>query len=116
MARAVAVSPAPAAVKTTAAVGENAGERQHDPVAGANRENDEARWRPVLGLPALLTVDLPLPDFTIADLLQLAPGSVARTGWRVTRDVPLRVNGIVIGWSEFEAVGNRLAVRLTELA
>jgi flagellar motor switch/type III secretory pathway protein FliN len=116
MASALAVNPAPASVKTTFAVGENAGEQPQDPAAGTDRENDEARWRPVLGLPAQLTVDLPLPDFTIADLLQLAPGSVARTGWRVTRDVPLRVNGIVIGWSEFEAVGNRLAVRLTELA
>jgi flagellar motor switch/type III secretory pathway protein FliN len=34
----------------------------------------------------------------------------------VRRDVPLRVNGNVIGWSEFEVVGDTLAVRLTELA
>ncbi len=39
-----------------------------------------------------------------------------KTGWRVARDVPLRVNDTLIGWSEFEAVGNRLAVRLTEVA
>jgi flagellar motor switch/type III secretory pathway protein FliN len=116
MASAVAVNRAQASVKTASVVAESPGERQQEPAAAADLGNDEARWRPVLGLPAQLTVDLPLPDFTIADLLQLAVGSVARTGWRVARDVPLRVNGIVIGWSEFEAVGNRLAVRLTELA
>jgi flagellar motor switch/type III secretory pathway protein FliN len=41
---------------------------------------------------------------------------VVRTNWQAVRDVPLRVNGALIGWSEFEVVGNRLAVRVTELA
>ena len=77
---------------------------------------EEARWRPVLGLPCLLTLELTLPRFTVADLLKLRTGSVVGTNWHVARDVPLRVNGTLIGWSEFEVVGNRLAVRLTELA
>ncbi len=79
-------------------------------------ESEELRWRPALALPCQLTVDLPLPHFNVSDLLQLKVGSVVPTNWRLTRDVPLRVNGTLIGWSEFEVVGNRLAVRLTELA
>jgi flagellar motor switch/type III secretory pathway protein FliN len=84
---------------------------------GAQRESaDELRWKPVLELPCDLLVDLPLPNFRIADLLKLRPGSVIDAQWRVGRDVPLRLNGALIGWIEFEVMGDRLAVRLTELA
>jgi flagellar motor switch/type III secretory pathway protein FliN len=79
-------------------------------------ENDEQRWRPALQLPCQLTVELALPSFKVADFLKLRPGSVVGTGWRVTHDVPLRINGILIGWGEFEGSGGRLAVRLTEMA
>jgi flagellar motor switch/type III secretory pathway protein FliN len=79
-------------------------------------ETEELRWRPALSLPCQLTVDLPLPRFSVSDLLQLRVGSVVPTNWRLARDVPLRVNGTLIGWSEFEVVGSRLAIRLTELA
>ena len=83
---------------------------------GGAPEGEESRWRPVLGLDCELTVELPLPDFKVADFLKLQPGSVIATRWRVTHDVPLRANGTLIGWCEFEGAGNRLAVRLTELA
>ncbi len=118
MASAVAVHPAPANPVPVAAESP----REQPDKAGATADKasdngiDETRWRPLLGLPCQLTVDLPLLKFTVADLLQLAAGSVMKTGWRVARDVPLRVNDTLIGWSEFEAVGNRLAVRLTEVA
>jgi flagellar motor switch/type III secretory pathway protein FliN len=77
---------------------------------------EEIRWQPVMALPCLLTVDLPLPGFKVADLLKLRAGSVVGTNWHATRDVPLRINGTLIGWSEFEVVGKQLAARLTELA
>jgi flagellar motor switch/type III secretory pathway protein FliN len=77
---------------------------------------DDARWRPMLELPCQLVVELPLPHFQLADFLKLAAGSVIATEWRVTRDVPLRVNGTLIAWGEFDGSGKRLAVRLTELA
>jgi flagellar motor switch/type III secretory pathway protein FliN len=84
--------------------------------AESKRESEEdERWRPVLGLPCELSVDLPLPGFKIADLLKLRAGSVIEAVWRVGQDVPLRLNGTLIGWSEFEVVGTSLAVRLTEL-
>jgi flagellar motor switch/type III secretory pathway protein FliN len=78
-------------------------------------QTEEERWQPVLNLPCELTVELPLPDFHVSDLLELQNGSVIGTQWHLTRDVPLRINGTLIGWSEFEVVGDRLAVRLTEL-
>jgi flagellar motor switch/type III secretory pathway protein FliN len=87
------------------------------PDPGVKRETEEdSRWKPVLGLPCELSIDLPLPGFKIADLLKLRVGAVIEAHWRVGRDVPLRLNGTLIGWSEFEVVGTSLAVRLTELA
>jgi flagellar motor switch/type III secretory pathway protein FliN len=80
------------------------------------KQNEEARWRPVLDLPCQLTVDLPLPGFKLADFLKLQVGSVVATRWRIAQDVPLRVNGTLIAWGEFEGGGRRLALRLTELA
>jgi flagellar motor switch/type III secretory pathway protein FliN len=79
-------------------------------------EPSEDRWKPALGLRCELTVDLPLPAFKIADLVQLRQGSVINAHWRVGQDVPLRLNATLIGWIEFEVVGGNLAVRLTELA
>ena len=81
-----------------------------------SEDKDAAGWRPVLHLPCELSVDLRLPRVKVADFLRFRVGSVIGTDWRVAHDVPLRVNGVLIGWGEFEGSGARLAVRLTELA
>jgi flagellar motor switch/type III secretory pathway protein FliN len=65
-------------------------------------------------LPCTLTLELPVVRFTIADLLSLKEGSIVETACHHTSDVPLRVNQLLIGWTEFEVVGDRLAVRITE--
>ena len=98
---------------TTAQATSPAVEKTHP---AATPENEDPRWRPVLGLPCQLTVDLPLPQFKVADFLALRAGSVIASHWRVAHDIPLRINGTLIGWAEFEGAGTRLAVRLTELA
>ncbi|MBZ5663517.1 MAG: FliM/FliN family flagellar motor C-terminal domain-containing protein [Acidobacteriia bacterium] len=74
------------------------------------------RWPRVEALPCLLTVEIPLPGFTVADLLHLERGRIIASRWTVGQDVPLRINHELIAWSEFEVVQNHLAVRLTELA
>jgi flagellar motor switch protein FliN/FliY len=73
-------------------------------------------WAPLEELPCMLTVEILVPNFRVADLVQLAPGRVVATRWTVGLDVPLLINGELIAWSEFEIVQSRLAVRLTELA
>lgn len=65
-------------------------------------------------LPCTLTLDLPVVRFTIADLLSLCQGSIVETACHHTSDVPLRVNQLLIGWTEFEVIGDRLAVRITD--
>jgi flagellar motor switch/type III secretory pathway protein FliN len=88
-------------------------------VPATQKQNDEEvnqRWEPFLNLPCRFTVDLPVPGFRVSDFLQLHPGSVIGTQWRVTHDVPLQVNGTLIAWAELEGASGRLAVRVTELA
>ena len=65
-------------------------------------------------LPCTLSLDVPVVNFTVSDLLGLKAGSVVETACHHTSDVPLRVNNLLIGWTEFEVVGDRLAVRITE--
>lgn len=65
-------------------------------------------------LPCKLTVEVPVNHFTVADLLALKEGSIVETSFHHTSDLPLRMNQMLIGWTEFEVVGDRLAVRVTE--
>ncbi len=67
-------------------------------------------------LPCTLSLELPVVRFTIGDLLSLTKGSIVETACHHTSDVPLRVNKLLMGWTEFEAVGDRLAVRITDQA
>ncbi|HEV2398283.1 MAG TPA: FliM/FliN family flagellar motor C-terminal domain-containing protein [Candidatus Sulfotelmatobacter sp.] len=77
---------------------------------------EEARWQPLMQLPCRLTVDISMPNFRVESLLAMQPGSVLNTGWGVTRDIPLKINGVLIAWGELEGSGSRLTVRITELA
>ena len=78
--------------------------------------HDPQTWGPMLDLPCDLTLDLTVPEFTVAHLLRLQPGDVLETRWPNGEDVPVRINDRVVAWAEFEVVGSRLAVRVTEWA
>ena len=80
----------------------------------ARKQNDLLETMP--WLPCTLTLELPVTRFTITDLLKLGPGSIVETACHPTSDVPLRVNQLLIGWTEFDVIDERLAVRITEKA
>jgi flagellar motor switch/type III secretory pathway protein FliN len=67
-------------------------------------------------LPCQTSVEIVVPRFTVGDLLRLEPGTVVRTDFLVTRDVPVRVNDILLGWVQFDPADDRLAARITEIA
>ena len=77
-------------------------------------ERDPAETLP--WLPCTLALDIPVVKFTVGDLLSLTRGSIVETACHQSSDLPLRVNGQLVGWTEFEVVGDRLAVRLTDLS
>ncbi|HZQ17830.1 MAG TPA: FliM/FliN family flagellar motor C-terminal domain-containing protein [Terriglobales bacterium] len=91
----------------------------HAAVAGTQSDaqsDNDLRWKQVMGLPCDVAVEIAVPEFTVKNLMGLEIESVVETDWTTTANLPLKVNGELIGWCEFEVLGNRLAVRLTELA
>ena len=84
------------------------------PFVAAKEPDQDDPLNSIPWLPCTLTLELPVVRFTIADLLSLKEGSIVETACHHTSDVPLRVNQLLIGWTEFEVVGDRLAVRITE--
>jgi flagellar motor switch/type III secretory pathway protein FliN len=81
-----------------------------------NPQHEEDEWGELVHLPCTLTLDLAVPDIRVRELIELDTDSILDTKWVQSKDVPVRVNGRFIGWAEFEVVGDRLAVRITELA
>lgn len=67
-------------------------------------------------LPCRLSLEIPVSEFTLGDLLRLQKGSVVPTKVPSTDEVPLSVNQQLIAWIQFEMIGDRLAARITELA
>jgi flagellar motor switch/type III secretory pathway protein FliN len=67
-------------------------------------------------LPCMLALDIPVIKFNVGNLLSLTKGSIVETAFHQSSDLPLYVNGQLVGWTEFEVVGDRLAVRLTDLS
>lgn len=67
-------------------------------------------------LPCCLSLEAQVIQFTVGDLLRLSKGSIVEASCIATSDIPLRANGLLIARAEFEVIGNRLAVRITELA
>ncbi len=95
----------------------NASATTHPPVTFIRPSSKERSAKELLPwLPCTLALELPLVGFTVGSLLSLAEGSIVRTACNQSSDIPLRVNGVLMGWTEFEVVGERLAGRITELA
>jgi hypothetical protein len=66
-------------------------------------------------LPCMLALEVPLVGFTVGSLLTLTEGSLVMTACHQSTDIPLKVQGIQMAWTEFEVVGDRLAARITDL-
>ncbi|HUZ93336.1 MAG TPA: FliM/FliN family flagellar motor C-terminal domain-containing protein [Edaphobacter sp.] len=72
-------------------------------------------WPKLCRLDLMLAVEIPLIRFKVQDLLRLAEGQVFESAFPDTEDVPLRVGDIQLGWTEFEVVDQKIALRLTRL-
>jgi flagellar motor switch protein FliN/FliY len=83
---------------------------------GMSKLEEHRSWTVLSRLPVLLTVRIGISPFSVRDLLALEPGQILASRWSQTRDVPLSVGEVRLGWSEFEVSGQRIGVRLTQLA
>ena len=91
-------------------------QRAKEPQPAANAATVKDPLEAYGWFPCLLSLEVPVSHFTVGDLLRLRVGSIVETSSHHTSDIPLRANGLLIGWTEFEVIGNRVAVRITELA
>ena len=72
-------------------------------------------WPILAKLPMRCEVSATMPHFRVRDLLALKPGATIESVCPTTEDVPFKIGGVLMFWSEFELVEERLAVRLTRL-
>ena len=72
-------------------------------------------WQHVAWLPCELALQIPVAGFSVRSLLRLREGHLVSTRWSRSTEVPLRANGQIIGWVEFEPVGKHLGARITDL-
>ncbi len=77
-------------------------------------EESADRWSRVLKVPCQLTVELDVSNFRLRDLASLRKGVVIDSRWSLGREVPVRANGLLLAWSQFEVSEGHLAVRLAE--
>ena len=90
--------------------------RQGSEQAGVEHsKKEESPWESAAGLPCQLTIDLPVPGFTVRDLLELELDTVVDTQCGTNTSVPVWVNAARIGEAEFDVFGTSLAIRINEL-
>lgn len=73
-------------------------------------------WQVLAELRVTLRVGVALHRFRVRDILDMREGQIFETLSPTTEDVPLMVGRVQLGWSEFEAVEQRMALRLTRLS
>ncbi len=80
------------------------------------RIEEHTSWPVLSRLPLTMEAVISLSQFRVRDLLGLAEGQVFETAFPDTEDVPLKVGNVQLGWTEFEVLDQKIAVRLTRLA
>ena len=79
------------------------------------RIEEHPAWPVLSRLPITVAASIPLGQFSLRDLLGMAEGQVFESSISDTEDVPLAVGNVQLGWTEFEVVEQRIALRLTRL-
>ncbi len=78
-------------------------------------ENAKSVFESYYWLPCETAVEIPVPGFTVGDLLKLHVGAIVQTATPANSELPIRVKKIVAGAGQLEVAGNQLAIRITEL-
>ena len=78
------------------------------------RIEEHPHWETLAQLRVTLRAGVAL-RFKVRDLLALKEGQVVESLSPVTDDVPVKVGQAHLGWSEFEVLQQKMALRLTRL-
>ena len=84
-------------------------------VAWMTRIEEHPHWETLARLRLTLRAGVKLNHFRVRDLLAMKEGQIFESLSPSTEDVPVRVGQMQLGWSEFEVLEQRMALRLTRL-
>jgi flagellar motor switch protein FliM len=88
---------------------------QPEPLPWMTRIEQHPSWEVLAQLRVTLRAGVALNRFRVRDLLTLSEGQVFESLSPDTDDVSLLVGQVQVGWSEFEVLEQRMALRLTRL-
>lgn len=86
------------------------------PPAAVKSNEVEDTWREARYLPCRLAAHIQVQGFTMGDLMRIEAGSLVDSGIPIEADLDVSVNGSQVGCGKIDLAGEKLAVRLTELA
>jgi flagellar motor switch/type III secretory pathway protein FliN len=70
----------------------------------------------LLHVTTFITAESPIVALTVRELFRLEKGSIVSTSQLLGANVSLLVGGRLLAWGEFQVAGERLAMRIAELA
>ena len=79
------------------------------------RIEEHPSWMTLEHLEVKIRVGVALKQFRVRDLLALKTGQVFESFSPAVGGVPVRIGELQLGWSEFEVLDQRMALRLTRL-
>ena len=79
------------------------------------RIEEHPSWTTLKQLQITIRAGVGLRQFRVRDLLALKAGQVFESMSPAAEDVPVKVGEVQLGWSEFEVLDQRMALRLTRL-
>ena len=79
------------------------------------RIEEHPSWETLAQVRVTIRAGTALNRFRVQDLLSLKVGQVFESFSPVSENVPIRVGQVQLGWSEFEVLGQKMALRLTRL-
>ncbi|GGG81715.1 FliM/FliN family flagellar motor C-terminal domain-containing protein [Edaphobacter dinghuensis] len=100
---------------STATTKNDIGSMANPAVPWMSKIEEHPAWPKLSRLDLTMAVEVPLLRFKVQDLLRLAEGQVFESTFSDTEDIPLRVGDVQLGWTEFEVVEQKIALRLTRL-
>ncbi len=90
--------------------------RNRDHLPWVQRIEDHTTWHVLAKVPQTVTALIPLPKFTMHDLLTMEKGLVIESNVLTSEMIPIRIGSVRIAWGEFEVVEHALALRVAKLA
>ena len=79
------------------------------------RIEEHPSWQTLEQVQVTIRACVEISHFRVGDLLTLKKGRVLESLAPAAEDVSVRVGQVQLGWSEFEVLGQKMALRLTRL-